>query len=116
MEDTKIVLKNSQNAEKFKDYFNPDAKEFDITNEVMYTFNDYPVSPAEAHKRGFTVDPKFKLPFGVSDRIKVAEYVQNTLGITRVSNPALYFRVWKQLSEGLPAGNIEELRPHSTIK
>ena len=112
MEDIKIVLKNWENGEKFSDFFNP-SQQFDITNKVMYEFNGYPVSPGEAHKRGFQVDSKFKLPLGINDRIKAGEYIERVLGITRVSNPSLYYATWRRLSEGLPQGDLEELRPHS---
>jgi hypothetical protein len=112
MEDSKIVLKNWENGEKFSDFFNPN-QQFDITNKVAYCFGEHLVSPAEAIRRGFEVDKKFQLPFGYNDRIKAALYVQEVLGITRVSNPALYFKTWKQLSEGLPQGDVNELRPHT---
>lgn len=106
-----IVLKNFQNGENVVDFFNPD-KPFDIKNEVLYSFGDYPVSPKEAFKRGFVVDKDFRLPAWCNDRIQVAKYVQEVLGISRNGDmTALYFKTWSQLSEGLPMGDPTELRP-----
>jgi len=112
MEDSKIVLKNYQNSEKFKCFFT--GKEFDIKNEAAFFFQDQFVSPAEAIRRGFSVDPNgFKLPAGVNDRTKVSQYIQDVLGIKRTGNTELYFKTWKALSEGLDQVDYDELRPHS---
>lgn len=112
MEDSKIVLKNYQNAEKFKCFFS--GKEFDITNEAAFFFQDQFVSPEEAKRRGFSVDPNgYKLPAGVNDRIKVSAYVQDVLGIKRAGNYALYTKTWTALSQGLEIGNIDDVIPHS---
>jgi hypothetical protein len=113
MENTKIVLKNWENGEKFQCFFDP-AKEFDIKNQAAFTFQDHLVSPDVALQRGFTVDPSYKLPAGVNTRIKCGQYIQEVLGISRQKNLALYFSTWKQLSEGLPMGDPDELRPHTT--
>jgi hypothetical protein len=107
-----IVLKNWENGEGVVDFFNQN-KTFDIKNEVLYAFDDHPVSPAEAFKRGFVVSKDFKLPVWCNDRIQVAKYVQDVLGINRNSNSDLYFKAWSQLCEGLPLGDPDKLRPRT---
>jgi hypothetical protein len=107
-----IVLKNWENGEGVVDFFNPD-KPFDIKNEVLYSFGDHPVSPAEAFKRGFVVDKDFRLPAWCNDRIQVAKYVQENLGINRNDDIGLYYKTWSQLCEGLPLGNPDKLRPRT---
>jgi hypothetical protein len=99
----KIILRNWENGTKFTDYFDQ-SDEFDITNGVAYLYGDHIVSAKSAHARGFSIDPKFKLPGNVTNRIECGLYVQSVLGLDRQKNSRLYFETWKVLADGLPHG------------
>jgi hypothetical protein len=102
-----IKLKNYVNGTKFKDYLNPDAPEFNITNQTCYFLGENMISPESAKARGFDIDEKFILPPDVNDRIRVSAYVQDVLGIDRQRHKDLYYKTWKALIEGLDHGRLE---------
>jgi hypothetical protein len=104
----KIILKNWENSKGFKDYFDQSI-EFDIDNQLAYTYGDNVVSPLTAHRIGFEIADNFKLPGSVHNRVECAEYVQGTLGINRQKNPKLYFQTWAKLAESLPRGTTPNI-------
>ena len=101
----KIILKNWENGEKFTDFFDP-LNKFDISNNIAYLYGDSFVSSTTAHRIGFDIDPSFKLPGTVHNRVEVGDYVESTLGISRQKNPKLFFQTWQKLGEGLPKGSV----------